>query len=112
MRGHRDEAICCFPSSSFLLPDNASVVPSPRAREGREQVPSVLCLDATPERDAAPQSPACLCAPPRSHPQESGPLLHVPAHPLPEGEGALSRLRALIDREGSKISLALRERVG
>src|SRR6266404_753576 len=76
-----------------------SVVPSPPRPRRAEQVPSVLCLDATPERDAAPQSPACLCAPPRSHPQESGPLLHVPAHPLPEGEGALSRLRVLIDRE-------------
>ena len=38
-----------------------------------EQVPSVSCLDATPERDAAPQLPACLRAPSRSHPHEWGP---------------------------------------
>jgi len=49
-----------------------------------EQVPSVLCLDATPERDAAPQLPACLCAPTRSHPQKTGPLLLVPAHLSPK----------------------------
>src|SRR3989337_132470 len=38
-----------------------------------EQVPSVSCLDATPERDAAPRLPACLRAPSRSHPPEWGP---------------------------------------
>ena len=52
-----------------------------------EQVPSELCLDATPERDAAPLLPACLCAPTRSHPQESGPLLLVPAHLSPDAGG-------------------------
>jgi hypothetical protein len=45
-----------------------------------EQVPSVLCLDATPQRDAAPRWSACLRAPSRSHPREPGPLLHVSAH--------------------------------
>ena len=37
-----------------------------------EQVPSVVCLDATPERDASCRMCAFLCVPPRSHPR-SGP---------------------------------------
>jgi len=36
------------------------IQPIPTLRPRRaEQVPSVLCLDATPERDAAPQLTAC-----------------------------------------------------
>ena len=53
-----------------------------------EQVPSALCLDATPERDAAPHLPACLRAPSRSHPRKPEPLLNVSAHLLPaRGKG-------------------------
>ena len=45
-----------------------------------EQVPSGVCLDATPERDnRAPVIARSLHAPSRSHPRKPGPLLHVPA---------------------------------
>jgi len=65
----------------------ADAHPSPPRARRAEQVPSVLCLDATPERDAAPRLLACLSAPSRSHTRKPGPLLNVSAHPLPEGEG-------------------------
>jgi hypothetical protein len=67
----------------------SSTTPTLRPRRA-EQVPSVLCLDATPERDAAPQLPACLRAPPRSHPRKPGPLLHVSAHLPLRGRGISS----------------------
>ena len=60
--------------------------PTSRPRRA-EQVPSVLCLDATLERDAAPHLPACLRAPQRSHPRKPGPLLHVSAHLPRKGGG-------------------------
>ena len=43
-----------------------------------EQVPSVSCLDATPERDGRAPDARSSYAPARSHPA-SGPLLNVPA---------------------------------
>ena len=49
----------------------SAFTPTSRPRRA-EQVPSALCLDATPERDAVPQWPACLRAPPRSHPRKPG----------------------------------------
>ena len=65
------------------------IILTPTLRPRRaEQVPSALCLDATPKRDAAPQWSACLRAPSRSHPRKPGPLLHVSAHlPRQKGEG-------------------------
>ena len=56
------------------------LIPRPRRAE---QVPSASCLDATPERDAAPQWSACLRAPSRSHPHPSLPTS------LPSGERRL-----------------------
>ena len=44
-----------------------------------EQVPSGVCLDATPERDNRAPDARSSYAPARSHPQKLGPLLHVPA---------------------------------
>src|SRR3972149_10716751 len=51
-------------------------------------------MDVTPQRDAKRRISACYCAPSRSHPV-TGPLLHAPAHPLPEGEGSVERNRTV-----------------
>jgi len=61
--------------------------PSPRARGGRSRFPSAWPMDATPQRDAAPRLAACLCAPPRSHPQEWGPCSTFRRTSPTRGEG-------------------------
>jgi len=104
-RKERFERDALLPFGDDEEDDAASAGPSPLRPRRAEQVPSVLCLDATPERDAAPEWSACLRAPSRSHPRKPGPLLHVSAHPLPRGEGkwtagnGLSAISRMNDRE-------------